>query len=83
MLETFRLIGVNPIKSWDKTALATVINMVFEQNPALFANILPKDEKVLVDTDKKDREISEEEYRDQTRCHPAGHPDQRNVHSLG
>ena len=48
MLETFRLIGVSVAKSWDKTALAIGLDMVFEQEPALFANILPKDEQKLL-----------------------------------
>ena len=48
MLETFRLIGVGVAKSWDKTALATGMDIVFEQSPALFANILPKEEKRLL-----------------------------------
>ena len=44
MLETFRLIGVGVAKSWDKTALAAGMDIVFEQTPALFANIVPKEE---------------------------------------
>jgi len=45
MLETFQLIGVGVAKSWDKTSLATVMDDVFEHSPALFANILPKEER--------------------------------------
>lgn len=48
MLETFRLIGVGVAKSWDKSALATGMDIVFEQNTALFANILPKEEGILL-----------------------------------
>lgn len=48
MLETFRLIGVGVAKSWDKTDLATGMDMVFDQTPALFANILPKEEGMLL-----------------------------------
>lgn len=48
MLETFRLIGVGVAKSWDKTGLAAGMDMVFSQSPALFANILPKEERGLL-----------------------------------
>ena len=48
MLDTFRLIGVGVTKSWDKSSLASCMDMVFEQTPALFANILPKDERNLL-----------------------------------
>ena len=48
MLETFQLIGVGVAKSWDKTSLATVMDDVFEHSPALFANILPKEERNLL-----------------------------------
>ena len=48
MLETFQLIGVGVAKSWDKTALATGMDIAFDQSPALFANILPKEERMLL-----------------------------------
>lgn len=48
MLDTFRLIGVGVAKSWDKASLANGMDIVFEQTPALFANILPKDERDLL-----------------------------------
>ena len=48
MLETLRLIGVGVTKSWDKTTLAICMEMVFEQSPALFANILSKEEMMLL-----------------------------------
>ena len=48
MLDTFRLIGVGVAKSWDKASLSIGMDTVFEQSPALFANILPKDESMLL-----------------------------------
>lgn len=59
MLETFQLIGVRVAKSWDKSALATGMDTVFEQSPALFANILPKDERSLL---AKLLECKQDEY---------------------
>ena len=47
MLETFRLIGVGVAKSWDKSSLAAAMDVVFSKTPALFANILPKEERML------------------------------------
>ena len=47
MLETFRLIGVGVAKNWDKASLAAGLDIVFEQNPALFANLVPKEEGML------------------------------------
>ena len=48
ILETFRLIGVGVAKSWDKTSLARTLDSVFDQSPALFANIIPKEEGMLL-----------------------------------
>ncbi len=48
MLLTFQLIGVSVAKSWDKTSLAMGMDVVFDQNPAIFANILPRDERNLL-----------------------------------
>lgn len=48
MLETFRLIGVGVAKSWDKASLASGLDIVFEQSPALFANLIPKEEGMLL-----------------------------------
>ena len=59
MLDTFRLIGVGVTKSWDKSSLASCMDMVFEQTPALFANILPKDERNLL---AKLLECKQDEY---------------------
>ena len=59
MLETFQLIGVGVAKSWDKTSLAIGMDTVFEQSPALFANILPKDESMLL---AKLLECKQDEY---------------------
>lgn len=47
IIETFRLIGVGVAKSWDKTSLATCLDLVFDQSPALFANLVPKEERML------------------------------------
>jgi hypothetical protein len=33
MLDTFRMIGVGVTKSWDKSSLATCMDMVFGQSP--------------------------------------------------
>ncbi len=48
MLRTFQLIGVKVAKSLDKTTLARAMDVVFEQEPALFANRLPRDEQQLL-----------------------------------
>ncbi len=48
MLLTFQLLDVSVAKSWDKTSLAMGMDVVFEQNPALFANILPREERTLL-----------------------------------
>jgi len=48
MLETFRLIGVGVAKSWDKAGLAAGMEIVFSHSPALFSNILPNEERMLL-----------------------------------
>ena len=48
ILETFRIINIKVSKSYTKAQLSDVLEYVFTNEPALFANILPREERAIL-----------------------------------